>query len=76
MARRKWFFKLEIDFFVLSLILINMGDHNHKLKACGSFLLSGCRQLIRLIPPCADNVNFIMAAQLWRKGPKGRGMSD
>ncbi len=76
MARRKWFFKLEIDFFVLLFILINMGDQNHKLKACDFFLLPGCRQLISLILPCADNVNFIMVAQLWRKGPKWRGVPD
>ena len=47
MARRKWFFKLEIDFFELIFILTNMGDHNHKLKACDPFLVSGGKALIK-----------------------------
>ena len=47
MARRKWFFKLEIDFFELLFMLTNMGDHNHKLKACDPFLLYGGKALIK-----------------------------
>ena len=39
MANRKWFFKLEMIFFVLSLIGFNMGVSGLKLKVLAKITL-------------------------------------